>query len=101
MPKRSDPANAWYGLARWQRRRRVQLRDHPLCRLCLQLHEIVTPAIVADHVESHHGDRQRFETGALKPLCTFYRGTVKGLFVRKVRVSKANSFRRTWQNVTM
>ena len=77
MPKRHDPANAWYGLARWQRRRRVQLRDHPLCRLCLQLHGIVTPAIVADHVEPHHGDRQRFETGALQSLCKKCHDAVK------------------------
>ena len=77
MPKRHDPANAWYGLARWQRRRRVQLRDHPLCRLCLQLHGIVTPANVADHVEPHHGDRQKFDHGDLQSLCTECHNAVK------------------------
>ena len=34
-PRRIRPAwDKWYGTARWQRRRRHQLRSHPICAFC-------------------------------------------------------------------
>jgi 5-methylcytosine-specific restriction protein A len=62
---------AWqklYSSARWQRRRRLQLLDHPLCKFCLE-RGVVTPAIVADHLEPHRGDVNLFYTGELMSLC--------------------------------
>jgi hypothetical protein len=58
----------WYSAARWQRRRALQLRAEPLCRMCLAKN-IVMPATVADHVESHRGDLNKFLLGELQSLC--------------------------------
>ena len=51
----------WYGSGRWKRRRRLQLRAHPLCCLCLQRGHMEV-ATVADHVEPHYGDWNSFLT---------------------------------------
>jgi 5-methylcytosine-specific restriction endonuclease McrA len=62
---------AWqklYSSAHWQRRRRLQLLQHPLCKFCLD-RGIVTPASVADHVEPHHGNVNKFYLGELQSLC--------------------------------
>ena len=58
----------WYETARWQRRRRHQLRDQPLCAMCLQ-HGLVVPATIADHVHAHRGDFNAFWEGELQSLC--------------------------------
>ena len=58
----------WYGLERWRKRSRYQLRVRPLCAICLQRGE-VTPATHADHVEPHKGDWNRFLLGDLQSLC--------------------------------
>ena len=58
----------WYKTARWQRRRRQQLRDQPLCAMCLQ-HGLVVPATIADHVHAHRGDLNAFWHGELQSLC--------------------------------
>jgi len=58
----------WYGLERWRRRSRAQLREHPLCKLCLD-HGRVTRATVADHIEPHRGNWNAFITGELQSLC--------------------------------
>jgi 5-methylcytosine-specific restriction endonuclease McrA len=59
---------AFYKTARWQRLRRWQLRQEPLCKLCLDRNR-VTSATIADHVEPHHGDWNAFCTGRLQSLC--------------------------------
>ncbi|MHC2090392.1 HNH endonuclease [Methylobacterium sp. CM6244] len=59
---------ALYGTARWQATRREQLRIEPLCRMCLAL-DVVTAAIVCDHVEPHRGDVVRFWSGPFQSLC--------------------------------
>jgi 5-methylcytosine-specific restriction endonuclease McrA len=62
---------AWqrfYTTAFWQRRRKLQLIEHPLCKFCLASGK-VTAATIADHVEPHRGDRTKFMTGALQSLC--------------------------------
>jgi 5-methylcytosine-specific restriction protein A len=58
----------WYGTKRWQIRRSQQLRDHPLCALCLEQHR-VTAATVADHITPHRGDYNLFWHGPLQSLC--------------------------------
>jgi len=57
-----------YGTARWQGIRSQQLRDEPLCRLCLADGR-VTPAVVCDHVEPHRGDVDLFWAGPFQSLC--------------------------------
>lgn len=62
------PWRGWYKTAAWQRRRASQLADEPLCRTCAK-HGRVTAATVADHVEPHRGDHDRFWYGPLQSLC--------------------------------
>jgi 5-methylcytosine-specific restriction endonuclease McrA len=57
-----------YNTRRWQRRAKAQLKEHPLCVMCLA-RNMVTPATVADHITPHHGDHQLFYFGELQSLC--------------------------------
>lgn len=61
--------------ARWQRRRVQQLREEPLCRLCLSLGRIM-PASVADHITPHRGDPVLFD-GPLQSLCKRCHDSIK------------------------
>jgi len=67
MPHRRE-VHRWYCTTSWQRRCSHQLRIEPLCRFCLE-RGVVTPATVADHIESHHGDYNAFRLGPLRSLC--------------------------------
>jgi 5-methylcytosine-specific restriction protein A len=63
---------AWqhlYGSAHWQRLRALQLKQHPLCKFCLEGRGAVVPASIADHVEPHGGDPNKFFLGELQSLC--------------------------------
>ena len=62
-----DP-RSWYQLERWRKRRRVQLRMHPVCAMCAQRGWAV-PATIADHIKPHRGDWSAFLTGELQSLC--------------------------------
>jgi len=64
------PANPrdWYGLGRWKARARMQMQMHPLCKHCLDEGHVV-PAVIADHIEPHRGDWNKFWLGALQSLC--------------------------------
>ena len=71
MDQRSPEALAyrrWYKTARWQKRRAAQLAAEPLCASCAK-HGRVTVATVADHVEPHNGDYDKFWYGRLQSLC--------------------------------
>ena len=57
-----------YNTARWHRLAKHQLRIEPLCRMCLSK-GVITPGHVADHVEPHGGDVNRFFCGPLQTLC--------------------------------
>ena len=57
-----------HGTGRWKRRRALQLRAEPLCRMCLA-HGLVTLATVADHIEPHRKDWNKFVLGELQSLC--------------------------------
>jgi 5-methylcytosine-specific restriction enzyme A len=61
---------------RWRKRRAEQLRDHPLCALCMKLHRRVTVATIADHVVPHRGDHVLFE-GPLQSVCKPCHDSVK------------------------
>ena len=67
-PTPQRPYARWYGLQRWRRRSALQLKQHPLCAMCLE-HGVVVPAQVADHVVEHHGDPHLFWFGDLQSLC--------------------------------
>jgi len=68
---RSPEAQAyrkWYKTYRWQQRRKRQLDANPLCANCLK-HGRTTAATVADHIEPHKGDYEKFWNGPLQSLC--------------------------------
>jgi 5-methylcytosine-specific restriction endonuclease McrA len=58
----------FYDTARWQRLRKFQLQEHPLCKFCLERGR-VTSANVVDHVVPHRGDWTLFCAGELQSLC--------------------------------
>jgi 5-methylcytosine-specific restriction endonuclease McrA len=62
------PWRTWYQLERWRRRRRLQLKQHPLCAECLS-RGVVERATVADHTKPHRGDWNAFLLGELQSLC--------------------------------
>jgi hypothetical protein len=68
---------------RWRRRRARQLRVEPVCRICLQRDNLVTPAMVCDHIEPHHGDRHKFYYGALQSLCIDHHNGAKRSIERR------------------
>ena len=57
-----------YDSRRWRKLARQQLRDHPLCNICLQSGQVV-PATIADHIKPHEGDPTAFWLGKLQSLC--------------------------------
>jgi len=62
---------AWhhfYTSAFWQRRRRLQLLEQPLCRFCAD-RGLTVRAVVVDHVKPHRGDWNKFALGPLQSLC--------------------------------
>jgi hypothetical protein len=67
-PAASLPWRGWYATRRWRNRRRWQLHISPLCAMCLTRGK-TTPATIADHVVSHHGDWNKFLLGELQSLC--------------------------------
>ena len=68
MPSGRSEWHKFYDTAFWQRRRRQQLQQHPLCKFCEQ-RGLITPATVVDHVEPHRGDWNKFKLGAVQSLC--------------------------------
>ena len=72
----AKPSRRWYGLAGWKRRREKQLRLFPLCKICSD-RGFVTPASVADHLEPHREDPDKFWRGALQSLCASCHSSVK------------------------
>jgi 5-methylcytosine-specific restriction endonuclease McrA len=66
----------FYQTGFWQRRRLLQLRLHPLCAFCAK-RGVVTVATVADHVDPHKGDWNKFALGALQSLCASCHNSTK------------------------
>lgn len=57
-----------YKTCRWQHLRAYQLKQHPLCEMCLRQGRL-EPANVVDHVVPHDGDLVKFFMGKLQSLC--------------------------------
>ena len=54
---------------RWDKYRRLYLRDHPLCVECAK-RDRLTPATVVDHITDHKGDSELFwNPENHQPLC--------------------------------
>jgi 5-methylcytosine-specific restriction protein A len=66
--RRQRQWRAWYGTARWKKRRADQLIREPLCRRCLSAGLIVA-ATVANHIVPHRGDATLFWESAIESLC--------------------------------
>jgi hypothetical protein len=58
----------WYRTQAWRSRAQHQLQIEPLCRMC-GAEGYVESARVADHIEDHKGDPEKFWRGALQSLC--------------------------------
>jgi hypothetical protein len=67
--------DALYG-RRWKRRARLQLMKEPLCAMCEKEGKIVA-AQVADHIEPHRGDINKFWMGRLQSLCAAHHNSSK------------------------
>lgn len=70
------PRTREHGRAAWQKARAAQLASEPLCRKCGK-RGLIVPATVADHIEPHRGDPEKFWTGALQSLCGHCHDSVK------------------------
>jgi 5-methylcytosine-specific restriction enzyme A len=57
-----------YDTKRWQNLRAHQLQTHPLCAMCTEQGR-TTPATIADHIEPHRNDINKFWLGKLQSLC--------------------------------
>ena len=82
---------AWHGFyttAYWQRRRHLQLLEHPLCKFCVESGRL-TRATVVDHVEPHRGDWNMFALGELQSLCGPCHSSIKQR-VELGRISKVD-----------
>ena len=66
--KRRGQWDRWYNTKPWDRRRKLQLRQQPLCEICLREGRL-EPAEIADHVQPHRGDYNLFRLGPLQSLC--------------------------------
>lgn len=73
-----------YGTQAWRKKARAQLQDEPLCRMCLA-EDRIAAATVADHVEPHRGDPERFWNTPLQSLCGRHHNSVKQAEERKAR----------------
>jgi 5-methylcytosine-specific restriction protein A len=68
----------WYGLGRWKKRARAQLRQQPFCVICTS-RGITTVATVVDHVRPHSGNWNEFWTCQLQSLCALCHDSSKRL----------------------
>jgi len=66
--RKGKPSRRWYNWARWKRKRDDQLSREPLCCYC-EREGRTTLAELADHIEPHREDFERFWHGALQSLC--------------------------------
>src|SRR5262245_3544148 len=76
-----------YNSGFWKRRRALQRRLEPLCRMCAAEGRVEAAACV-DHVEAHCGDVNRFVRGELQSLCLRHHNAIKQQ-IEKLGYSKA------------
>lgn len=65
-----------YWTARWRRRSKLQLDQHPLCAMC-EAEGVIMPATISDHVVPHRGDVDLFWNGELQSLCKDHHDSAK------------------------
>jgi 5-methylcytosine-specific restriction endonuclease McrA len=66
----------WYASRRWRRIRAELLARNPLCEFCTKQGR-VTPATIADHIEPHRGDLEKFWNSPLQALCATCHSSTK------------------------
>jgi hypothetical protein len=71
------PWRAWYKTAMWSAIREAQLSAQPLCIMCLDEDETITPADVCDHVTPHRGNETLFWSGPFQSLCAHHHNSTK------------------------
>lgn len=71
------PSRAWYNSKAWRARRAAQLANFPACRFHWECEGVAVEATVADHVEPHREDYERFWDGELQSLCATCHSSVK------------------------
>jgi 5-methylcytosine-specific restriction protein A len=76
MPKAQSRWHHLYCTTMWRKRAKHQLRSQPLCEVCLKDGRIHA-ATIADHVEPHKGDQQKFFFGELQSLCKLHHESAK------------------------
>jgi 5-methylcytosine-specific restriction enzyme A len=65
-----------HGTRRWRQRAQAQLRNQPLCAMCMQ-QGLIVAASVADHIQPHKNDSNLFWDGALQSLCKYHHDSAK------------------------
>jgi 5-methylcytosine-specific restriction protein A len=65
-----------HNTARWRRKAADQKRREPLCRMHMAQGRVVA-GTVADHIEPHRDDPDKFWNGALQTLCAECHNSVK------------------------
>jgi len=78
-------AQRGYGY-KWQQARLVFLREHPLCKMHMDLGRVV-PATVVDHIQPHKGDLKLFwDRKNWQPLCKSCHDGAKQMLESRGRV---------------
>jgi 5-methylcytosine-specific restriction protein A len=76
MPKAQSRWHHLYCTTMWRKRAKHQLRSQPRCEMCLKDGRI-NAATIADHIEPHKGDQQKFFFGELQSLCKLHHESAK------------------------
>lgn len=71
----SDPR---YQTTCWRKKAKHQLNQHPLCALCARMGRD-TAASIADHIEPHRGDPEKFWNGELQSVCASCHSAAKSI----------------------
>lgn len=71
-----------YNSKGWQSRRKNQLAKEPLCAFCMAKGEHKL-ASVADHIEPHRGNAEKFFKGKLQSLCKLCHDSTKQIEERR------------------
>ena len=81
----SKESKRLYDSKRWRDTRALQLQIEPLCRMCYQRGD-VTAATVADHIQPHRGNEDKFWRGELQSLCASCHSSDKQALEKSGRV---------------
>jgi hypothetical protein len=84
----NSPWHHLYNTAAWRKLRAAQLAGEPLCQLCSD-RGYTTLATIADHVEPHGGDVDKFFGGALQSLCATCHSAIKQALEKSGRLRGA------------